>query len=188
MNAEERGGLWVDALIEEYDALVESEPWPNRTYIDMHGERFSPLVFLCFLNRPIDGLLARGADPLALGWQKGRCFRNAYQACANAHAGASFKQIMHVTSAECAKTLLQTLVVSDDGYKCDCNSKFHTMLMEVVERTARLAAVVWSLLQLQREDLIEPVLQRIVTIPLEEWTQATAPREALSPVSKKIKI
>jgi hypothetical protein len=188
MNAEERGRRWRNAIIPEHEALIADEPWPNSMYIDMHGGRFSPLGFLCYLDRPIDGLLARGADPLALGWQKEKRFFNAYQVCAKEYAAKSFAQLMCVTSAEWAKILLQTIVVTDDdGYMCDCDSKFQNMLMEVVERGARFA-IGWSLLQMQRDDLIEPVLERLAAIPVEEWTQETALLKARPPVSKKIKI
>jgi hypothetical protein len=188
MNAEERGRRWVNACINpEYDALIEDEPWPNRLYIFTDGKCFSPLGYLCCNDRPVGGLLARGADPLASAWQKGTRFRNAYQVCARAHSAFSFEELMCVTSAERAKTLLQTLIVEVFGYECDCDSKFQVMMMEVVMRATRLV-IGWSFLQMQRDDLIEPVLERRAAISVEEWTQATAPREAQSPVSKKIKI
>jgi hypothetical protein len=188
MNAEERGRQWVLAHItSEYDALIKDEPWPNRLYIVVNAKWFSPLGYLCAMDRPVWGLLEKGADPLAVAWVKGERFRNAYQVCANAHALKSFAQLMRFTSAEWAKTLLQAIIVEDDGYECDCDTKFQIMMMEAVMRATCLV-IGWSFLQMQRDDLIEPVVQRLSAIPVEEWTRVSAPLEAHSPVSKKIKI
>ena len=176
MIQKERAQRWREAYSPaQKDALTQDEPWPNHMYIWVDEKRFSPLGYLCYLNQPVHKMLERGGDPFASAWTNERRYRNAYQVCAHEHTGVSFSQLMSVTPAHAAQAMVDSLVVVNSG-ACSCRSYFRSVLMSVVERAAALA-IAWALCQIQRDDLIEPVLRRLA---MEEWTPA--------PASKKLNI
>jgi len=175
MNERERAQQWIEArTTSHYDALAQDEPWPNRLYIEVDEKRFTPLGYLCYLDEPVRELLERGGDPFERAWKKGKRYRNAYQVCAHEHAGMSFYHLMSVTPAP----MLHNLVITNSG-ACSCRSYFESALLRVVERAARYA-IAWALCQTQRDDLIEPVIQRLAAIPLEDWTTPAPNRRRAS--------
>jgi len=182
MNRDERALAWETARVADYLMLSRDEPWPNEMYIRGFRELISPLGYMCYLNHPqvVRVLVENGADPLAFAQRDNikRSDNNALDVCVISGCIESFQELIQhvpITAAQAAISAIR------HAESCTCFSDFYACIDCFLNRYTCFVAIGWALCQLSRDDLIEPVLQRLAAISLDEWTQAS------SPVSKKMK-
>jgi hypothetical protein len=182
MNREERALAWETGRVADQIVLSRDEPWPNELYIRGFGEILSPLGYTCYMNHrgAVRVLVENGADPLAVAQREGaRDARDALDVCVISGCIEAFQELIQYVPITAARAAISA---RRHTKSCTCFSDFHACIDCYFERNKCFVAIGWALCQLSRDDLIEPVLQRLAAISLDVW--ATTPQ---SPVSKKMK-
>lgn len=168
MNREERAAKWLygglNALRSpSLETLAESEEETDVCFIENHGCRESPLGFCCtkknvFGKRALRVLLERGADPTK---DARRLFFGAELLGVNGFVVAAVQN-----NIEAFVMMLDYAKYS--GFTLDTH--WGTWIDRHSLRNRSKTALVWALrYQMQREDLVEPVLHRVATFSLFEW-------------------
>jgi hypothetical protein len=177
MNLEERARAWRNAWgwadpDEDYKELAKDEPRPTLLYIEADDHVYSPLGYALrihnYAGKAIPILLERGADPLE-------------PACKlrNEHWCDAF--VVARTPKTFSTLLDYAMPMEGEWYP----QPYMSLIADKRQQLAAGVAWAWCVAQIQRDDLIEPVVQRLASISLKRWkTPAPTPRE---PVSKKLK-
>lgn len=169
MNREERAAKWLYGGLNtlrspSLETLAESEEETDVCFIENHGWQDSPLGFCCtkknvFGKRAVRVLLERGADPtkdarkLFFGTQL-LVGVNCFVVAAAQNNIEAF--VMMLDYATYSGVTLDTLCV--------------TWIDRHHLRNRSKTALAWVLrYQMQRDDLVEPVLHRVATFSLFEW-------------------
>lgn len=183
MNLEERARSWRRAWKAKppehaFNELAKTEPHPTLPYIGFeHVYILSPLGFALLYHPEGDDavktLLERGASPKEP--TEKRIHRGQYN-CHDAFQIACRYEI--------EKPFRLLLEYATPDTRTGLTPAYLSWVDAKHERTAACVCLGWLFTQMQRDDLIEPVVQRLAVIPLEDWTT----QEAQPPVSKKIKL
>lgn len=169
MNQRERALAWATASRERCHELCRDEPWPNELYIAWGDKQtFSPLGYVCARGLSVRPLLENGANALAIAWREESQSRNALELCAKYHAKGAFDELIEHMSLDVANAVISGYWVFAKR-ACGCREAFDKTLARYARRNACFVAVGWALCQLSRDDLIEPVVQRLAKIPLDSW-------------------
>lgn len=178
MNRETRAANWLSAgpLSKHLESLAEAEEEPDECFIKYHGFRESPLGYCCTKSHwlaqdAVRIMLERGADPnkdarktsfktrlgtlITFGVASSGVSDAFALAAAHNNFNVFYMMLEHGRPPKKSKTLHPTWVFWVD--------RWH-------QRNASKLALAWVLRHpLQREDLVEPILRRLCTIPLLNW-------------------
>jgi len=177
MNPRERAELWRGAWRSAYpkntyNELAKGEPWPTVPYIQFEHayDMLSPLgmaVLYDSLGREAaKTLLERGVSPNEISHVR-----------PNGERLDAFQVAYHYRVPEAFCLLL------DYGTPTTTTELPPLCVSRIAAKHASLVCLGWLFTQLQRDDLIEPVGQRLDKISLGSWTA----ERSTSPSKKKIK-
>jgi len=181
MNLEERAEQWKSAWRwvcpeDDYNDLAKDEPHPTLPYIKYARDTctFSPLGFAVayrpMMGKAVRTLLERGASPEEIARVRHKNGKiqelDAFQVACRFQSSKMLRLLLKYG------TPIQHIP--------HCGSWVWVGVKRA--RTASSVSLGWIFTQLQRDDLIEPVVQRLASISLKKWE---APMKL---VPKKIKL
>jgi hypothetical protein len=164
MNLEERGEEWKRVWrgnkhpMEDCLEFAKHEPHPTSLYIRYNGFCMSPLGMMAGLEREgklaLRRLLDRGADPgeIAFVFDEGTTM-DAFEFASIRRNMSGFARLLKYGTPTLCRTFNALVTFVKDKY--NQNAAGH--------------ATAWCLVQIQREDLVLPVIQRLAKISLYQW-------------------
>jgi hypothetical protein len=171
MNLEERAVLWCAALKAKQNRehtlneLAKTEPHPTLLYIVIERVYILSPLGIALLMRRHGGaaaaktLLERGASPNDL------CEKLVKQGIVSVSGDAFHLACRY--GVEKIFCLLLEYATPDN--RIGLTPKYLSWVDAKSERSGACACLGWLWTQVQRDDLIEPVVQRLAAIPVEEW-------------------
>lgn len=173
MNLEERAKAWrivwrISSHTEQdYLELAQGEQHATLPYIEYAGFRMSPIGTMAGANddvgkRALRHFLEHGADPgeTACVFYDGRKM-DAFQWANHQKNTYSFCRLLKFgTPSRCADFDALMIFVRDKYRQNDAGH-----------------AVAWCFRQIQRDDLVQPVVQRLARTSLHEWAAPSQPKK-----------
>jgi len=178
MNLEERAEAWRTAWRgadpdEDYEELAKDELHPTLLYIKHDDYMYSPLGYALRIysdaEKAIPILLERGADP-----REPACKLRGFEP-SDAFGVAPTLKIFSV---------LLDYAMPKEGMPYP--APYLLLIADKRQQFASGVAWAWCVIRIQRDDLIEPVVQRLASIPLKKWKTPSALAPTAS--SKKLKL
>lgn len=185
MNLEERAGLWnavFKATPREHalNELAKTEPEPTVPYILLNRMYvLSPLgIALIYHSRggeaALKTFLERGASPndvaeILIRREHIHTMCDAFHLTCRYKLEKAFRLLLEYAKPDSTAGLTPVYLSWVDAKH---------------ERTTASVCLGWLFTQMQRDDLIEPVVQRLAFIPLDSW----AAERPMSPSRKKLKL